>query len=138
METKQRIQTLLKNTKLAVIATIGKNAPESAVIEFGHTEDFVLVFDTFQSSRKYKNLKNNPHVSFVIGWDTNITVQYEGVAKEVTGKEKEKYQKLYWEKNPNAKRWENREGITYFKVDPKWIRYSDLNKDPWDIQEITF
>ena len=72
----------------------------------------------------------------MIGWDENITVQYEGEASELKGEEMNKYKEIYFEKNPRAKKWEEREGITYFKVVPKWIRYSDLNKNPWEIFEI--
>lgn len=137
MTTKELISNLLQNTKLAVISTIGDPAPQSAVIEFGSTEELEIIFDTYTTSRKYQNLQKNPNVTFVIGWDENITVQYEGVAKELTGEEKKTYQKIYWQKNPEAQRWESREGITYFKATPRWIRYSDLNQDPWDVQEIT-
>ena len=74
-------------------------------------DDLELIFDTFTSSRKYKNLQKNNNVSFVIGWDDNITVQYEGIAQEVKGEEAEKYKQIYWEKNPEAKRWASKEGI---------------------------
>lgn len=138
MDNKKIILNFLKNQPLAVISTVDGNKPESAVLEFGQNDNLELIFDTFTSSRKYKNLQNNKQVSFVIGWDENITVQYEGLAEELTGKDIKLYQELYWEKNKDAKRWEKREGITYFKVVPTWIRYSNLNKDPWDVFEITF
>lgn len=138
MDTKECILRLLKKTKLAVISTIGDLAPESAVLEFGETEDLELIFDTLNSSRKYKNLKRNKHVSFVIGWDENITVQFEGHAKELSDSELKEAKEIYFAKNPEAKRWEAREGITYFSVSPKWIRYSDLNKTPWDVEELRF
>ncbi len=135
--TKEEILNFIKKQKLAVISTVGPdNKPESAVLEFGESGEFELIFDTYDHSRKFKNLQTNRNVSFVIGWDENITVQYEGIAEEVFGENKEKYQKLYWMKNPMAERWASRKGITYFKVTPKWIRYSDLNKHPWDITEI--
>lgn len=134
---KQTALDFIKNHKLAVISTVGANSkPESAVLEFGETEELELIFDTYTTSRKYKNLQINKNVSFVIGWDDDITVQYEGIAAEVRGEEATKYKQVYWSKNPKAERWESREGITYFKVTPKWIRYSDLNKDPWDVFEI--
>ncbi len=79
------------------------------------------------------SLRKNP---FVIGWDENITVQYEGEASELKGEKLNKYKEIYFKKNPRAKKWEGREGITYFKIIPKWIRYSDLNKDPWEVFEI--
>lgn len=83
-------------------------------------------------------MQQNNNVSFVIGWDENITVQYEGIAKEVKGEEAIKYKQIYWNKNPEAKRWETKEGMTYFKTIPKWVRYSNLDKDPWEVFEITF
>ena len=138
MDNKQIIFDFIKKQKLAVISTVGvDNKPESAVLEFGETEELELIFDTFTSSRKYKNLQTNKNVSFVIGWDEDITVQYEGVAEEIRGEDAKKYKQAYWDKNPKAKRWELREGIVYFKATPKWIRYSDLNKDPWDIFEVS-
>lgn len=137
MDKKQIILDFIKKQKLAIISTVDSDCkPESAALEFGETDDLELVIDTFTSSRKYKNLQTNKNVSFVIGWDENITVQYEGVAEEVKGEAAMKYKEAYWFKNPDAKRWETREGITYFKVTPKWIRYSDLNKDPWVVFEI--
>ncbi len=132
----QKILDFIKKQKLAVISTVVGGKPESAVLEFGETDKLELIFDTFTSSRKYKNLQTNKNVSFVIGWDENITVQYEGMAEELIGEEAKKYKQEYWTKNPKAKRWETKEGITYFRVIPTWIRYSDLNKDPWDIFEI--
>lgn len=136
MNHKKIIFDFIKKQKLAVISTIGDFKPESAVLEFGETEDLELIFDTLTSSRKYKNLKVNKDVSFVIGWDENITVQYEGEAEEIKGEKAKKYKQTYWIKNPKAQRWEANKEITYFKVTPKWVRYSDLNKNPWDVFEI--
>ncbi len=138
MDTGDLIRELLLKTKLAVISTVGEVSPESAVLEFGQTDTLELVFDTLNTSRKYKNLQRNPNVSFVIGWDDSITIQYEGTAREVRGDELEKCKDIYFLKNPEAKKWANKEGINYFLVSPRWIRYSDLNKHPWDIKELTF
>jgi len=133
------ILKFIKGQKLCVVATISpENKPQSAVVEFGQTDNFEIILDMYNTSRKYKNMKANPSISLVIGWDQNITVQYEGIAQELSGEEKTKYQKLYWAKNPEAKRWADREGIVYFKIIPKWIRYSDLNVHPWKISEYSF
>ena len=138
MDDKKLILDFIKKQKLAVISTISpKNIPQSAVLEFGETNDLEIIVDMFISSRKYKNLQTNPNVSLVIGWDENITVQYEGIAEELIGDKATYYKNVYWKKNPEAKRWESQEGITYFKITPKWIRYSDLRKHPWEIKEIT-
>jgi len=136
MDKKKIILDFIRKQKLAVLATVGDVVPESSVLEFGETNNLEIILDMFVSSRKYKNMKKNPNVSLVIGWDENITIQYEGVAEELKRGKKVKYQQIYWMKNPTAKRWADKEGITYFKITPKWIRYSDLNNHPWKIFEI--
>lgn len=134
---KQQVLEFIKKHKIAVISTVGPdNTPEAAVIEFGETDKLELIFDTLSPYRKYKNLQNNKHVAFVIGWDENITVQYEGIAEELKDKDTQMYKQAYFAKNPEAKRWESREGIVYFKVTPTWIRYSDLRKHPWEVIEL--
>ena len=136
---KSDILEFIKKHSLTVIATSSlNNEPEAAVIEFGETNDFEIIFDTFTSSRKYKNLKENPRAAFVIGWDEDVTVQYEGIAEELSGETLERYQEAYFKKNPSAEKWANREGVVFFRVVPRWVRYSDLNKDPWEIHEFTF
>lgn len=134
---KRVILNFIKRHEIGIIATLNtNNLPEAAVVEYGETNDLELIFDTFTSSRKYRNLLQNPRVALVIGWDDNITIQYEGETVELKGEELERCKGSYFRKNPRAKKWENREGITYFKVTPHWIRYSDLNKDPWKIFEL--
>lgn len=139
MDKRKLILDFIKKQNLAVLSTVTpENTSQSAVLELGETDDLEIIFDTFSSTRKYRNIKQNNNVSLVIGWDENITVQYEGLAEELLGEEKEKYKKIYFKKNPKAQRWENKPGMTYFKVKQTWIRYSDLNKHPWEIHEITF
>ncbi len=139
MDKKKIILDFIKKHKIAVIATVSpENKPEAAVVEFGETDDFELIFDADKDSRKMQNIRKNNYVAFVIGWDEDITIQYEGEAYEISDNELGDYKGMYFAKNPNAKKWEKVEGIKFFKVSPKWIRYSDLNKDPWDIFEIEF
>ncbi len=139
MDKKKFILNFVKHHKIAVISTVNtKGNPQSAVVEFGETNSLELIFDTFSNSRKYINLKQNPNVSFVIGWDEDKTVQYEGKALELSDKELLKYQKIYFAKNPRARKWQNVEGIKFFKVLPKWIRYSDVSSSPWKVFEVNF
>lgn len=120
-----------------VIATIGDDFPESAVVEFGN-ENFTLVFDTNKASRKYRNLTRNPKCSVVIGWDENKTLQYDGIVSEIKDDELLHYKSVYFEKNPEAQKWEKDKNIAYFKIEPAWVRFTDLNHDPWAITELQF
>lgn len=134
--TSKEILKFIKEHSLAVIATVNQeNKPEAAVVEFGEFADLTIIIDTLKSSRKYKNLLKNENVAIVIGWDENITVQIEGTAKELSGKEFERAKQIYFIKNPRAKKWADNPDIVYYAIKPTWIRYSDLNQHPWLIEE---
>ena len=137
MSVKQLITELLEKETLAVISTVSSNnTPQAAVVEFGQTDKLELIFDTFSGSRKYQNLLHNNQVAVVIGWDNNVTVQYEGLATELAGDELAQYKSIYFQKNPDAKRWDKYPDIKHFKITPTWIRYSDLSHKPWTVLEL--
>lgn len=137
---KKFIYGFIHKHKIAVLSTIYENnTSESAVVEFGETEDLEIIFDTLHPSyRKYKNLKKNPSVSMVIGWDEDQTVQYEGNALEIEGEDKEKAKAVYFKKNLDSAKWDSHPEIKYFKVIPKWIRYSDYSQKPYKIITLDF
>lgn len=136
---KQKIFDVLKKHRLGVISTVtAEGKPESALIGFNFFENFELTFGTFQTFRKYKNIKHNPHIAFVIGWDDDMTVQYEGTAYELTVEELEKYQGKYLEKYPGAKKFISNSEERFFKVVPDWIRFTNLSEQPEEVFEIKF
>jgi uncharacterized pyridoxamine 5'-phosphate oxidase family protein len=125
--------------KYAVLSTVtANNDPESALVGFAVTHDLKIIFDTLSTSRKYKNLVLNPSVAFVIGWDNEQTLQYEGTARIPAENELDAILEVYFNVFPDGKqRKENWKDIAYFYVDPRWIRYSDFN-NPQYIEEIRF
>jgi uncharacterized pyridoxamine 5'-phosphate oxidase family protein len=137
--TKEDVLTFIKTKKHTVISTCGKNhQPEAAVIGFGETDEFELIFGTYRTSKKYKNLKENNKVAFVIGWDEDfITVQYEGIATELEPSETERYTSLFFKKLPSAESYSSHPDQTFWKVKPVWFRYSDLSEDEEKIFEYT-
>lgn len=125
--------------KLATIATVNAaGKPEAAVIGFGQTEKLELVFGTDNSSRKYTNILSNPEIAFVIGWENNQTMQYEGTVRELSNDEISLVQENYWSKNLHAEKHHKNPGERYFIVSPKWIRHTDLSVDPWIVTEMRF
>ena len=136
---KAAILDFIKTNKLAVVSTVDKEGiPQSAVVEFGELEDLTIIIDTLKSSRKYKNLETNKNVSIVIGWDDDITVQINAIAYELSSDELNKAKKAYFKKNKRAKKWGKMPEIAYFVFKPNWIRYSDVSKKPWLIEELSF
>jgi nitroimidazol reductase NimA-like FMN-containing flavoprotein (pyridoxamine 5'-phosphate oxidase superfamily) len=136
--TQQELIDYISARQFMTIATFGEEFPESACVEFG-SDGLTIILDTNRTSRKFKNIQNNPKVSLVIGWENECTVQYEGIATLLEeGPELKHLKQVYFKKSPEAQKWENTEGNVYFKIEPKWVRYTDLNVSPWDISVFKF
>jgi len=137
--TKEFVYNFIRQHNLAVISTLSKdNKPEAALVGFAVSQDLEIVFDTVKTSRKYKNILQNPSVAVVIGWDNETTVQYEGIATELSGDTAAYYKEIYFEVYKDGReRAETWPHIVHFKIVPKWIRYSDFNEGG-SIEEMKF
>jgi general stress protein 26 len=137
--TKEFVYNFIRQHNLAVISTLSKdNKPEAALVGFAVSQDLEIVFDTVKTSRKYKNLLQNPSVAVVIGWDNETTVQYEGAATELGRDDAAYYKEIYFEVYKDGReRAETWPDIVHFKITPKWIRYSDFNEGG-GIEEMLF
>ncbi len=110
-------------------------APQAAVIGVAVTDRWELLFDTVTQSRKHQNLVKNPRVAFVIGWEHERTVQYEGIAEIPTEAELPDVQAYYFDRFPDGPTRQTWPGLVYWRVRPTWIRYSSFNVNPPIIQE---
>lgn len=135
--TKAELYTFLASNRLGVVSSLGKDGePQSALIGIAVTTDLELVFDTVKSSRKYGNLVSQRACSFVIGWQGEATVQYQGKAQELGGAELAIYKQVYFAAFPDGPEREQWPGIAYFVVRPAWIRFSDYGHRPPRIEEM--
>lgn len=137
---KEIIYEFLKNHKLGIVSSINADGkPESALVGIAVSEQLEIIFDTVKSSRKYRNINANPHVSFAIGWNNETTIQYEGEAMVLGDDESsDLYREMYYRAWPDGKeRTANWSGLVHLKVAPKWMRYSNFN-EPVKIEEISF
>ena len=133
MNQKKIISNFISSQMLGVVATINKKGkPEATLIAVTELDNLELVFGTYNTSRKYRNLINDPSVAIVIGNDVEeaVTVQYEGIAEELFGEELERCRSLHIKKHPTSEKYAFMEEERFFKVKPNWIRYSDLHADP--------
>ena len=129
----------LDSCSLGVVSTLGSDgAPQSALVGIAVTPELEIVFDTVQRSRKFTNLMRDSRASLVAGWQDEITVQYEGTARRISSSELGHYHQVYFRKFPDGPARLNWEGITYFVVTPRWIRYSDYHRSPPQIVEFAF
>lgn len=132
-----KLVKFLDGHNLVAISTFGEEYPEVAIVEFAN-DGLEIIIDMYDSSRKYANIRRNPKVALAIGWDENVTLQYEGEAEQLRGDELQACQQKYIEKIPEAAKWATTPGIVYFVIKPKWIRLTDLNQHPWHVEEFTF
>jgi len=126
--TKTELLQFLQRQRLGVLATVSPaGEPESAVVGIAVSGQFEIVFDTLDTTRKVTNLRVNPRIAFVIGWDEEITVQLEGLADEPRGHDLHRLKEIYFGVYPDGRGRQSWKGITYFRVRPHWARYSDFN-----------
>jgi pyridoxine/pyridoxamine 5'-phosphate oxidase len=121
--------TFLKRHRYAVQASVhATGAPQAAVVGVAVTDELELVFDTLGDTRKAENLRRDPRVALVVGWDDAQTVQLEGVADEPPGDELARLKCAYFAVFPDEREREEWPGISYFRVRVTWARYSDFRE----------
>src|SRR5688572_26048503 len=96
----------IREHRLAVQASISATeSPQAAVVGFAITDQFEIVFDTVESTRKAQNLRRNPRLALVIGGmaaGDERTVQLEGIADEPTGSERARLTAVYYTVYPDG------------------------------------
>lgn len=120
----------IKSRPIGVLATInGEGLPEASAMAISQTDKLELIFQTPNTTRKYANLQQNPHVAVVFGWgqDNYITVQYEGTAREVTDNaEREQLVPIHIANSADSKPYVGLPGNKFFIVTPTQVKYSDI------------
>jgi pyridoxine/pyridoxamine 5'-phosphate oxidase len=122
---------LIKAKRLAVVSTVdASGAPESALVGFALTAARDIVFDTLASSRKAANLAVRPETAVVVGWDDDISVQIEGMARRPQGEALADVKAAYFATWPDGRSREGWPDIAYFAIRPVWLRYSRFAGPP--------
>jgi hypothetical protein len=140
--TRAAVLEFMRCHSLAVQASVSAaGAPQAAVVGFVVTDDFEIFFDTVDTTRKVANLRCNARCSLVIGGmldGDERTVQVDGTADEPQGADLERLKQIYLGRFPNGLDRQHWRGLTYVRVRPQWLRFSDFNQSPPAITEFTF
>ena len=132
---KKKLYEFMRARPLAVIATAdGEAKPEAALIDVAVTEDLEVIFETTTATRKIANLRHNPRVALVVGWDSDQTLQIDGLAEEPDGQALERVRGCYLFTFPEKTSHQNWPGNCYFLVRPLWIRFSNYHS-PRTVEE---
>ena len=131
----------MRQERYAVQASVSAvGTPQAAMVGVVVSDEFEVFFDALGSSRKTVNLRQNAVAALVLGPVTSAaerTVQLEGMANEPTGAELDRFLELYFARFPQGRERRNWPGMTYWRVTPTWLRYSDYSVEPHDIREYT-
>ncbi len=122
------VSKFLDENSTCVLASVNADgAPQAATVGFSHGSDFSILVATNEKTRKYQNLQNNSNVAIVVSVTAPRTVQYEGVAKEVSTEELGERLERHFTKVPMAKKMSGESGQRYFLVTPTWLRFTDFS-----------
>ena len=134
--TLEEVFDIARRKRFLVVSTLSESgAPEAALMGFAVTQANEIVFDTMSTSRKAVNLERNPKAALVIGWDDNVSLQIEGVARRPAGDDLMSAKAAYFHAWPDGRARENWPDIAYVVVKPKWVRYSNYAAGPPVVEE---
>lgn len=147
MITRKDLVEFMRENPLVTAATISADgAPQAALLGVATSDQLELVFDTVDNSRKFGNVLRDGRIAvvfgaaggYVSGSHDERTVQYQGVADVPSGDELKRVQEeTYFKQFPDGRarlKWAH---ITYVRVRPVWMRYSNYNVNPPEIVEVS-
>jgi tRNA (adenine37-N6)-methyltransferase len=135
--TPAELLAFLRDHRLAVQASTSASGPQAAVVGFAVSDRLEIVFDTLDTSRKLANLRINPRIELVVGWDQEQTAQIAGIADEPTGEDLARLKDVYFAAVPDGVERQSWKGITYVRVRLTWARYSDFRGSQARVVELT-
>jgi hypothetical protein len=134
------LRTFLRQERYAVQSSRSLHGVQAAVVGIAVSESFEIFFDTVGTTRKAVNLRRDPAVALVVGStsaEASSTLQIEGLADEPEGVELERLLNLYLAKFPDGRGRRGLPDLTYFRIRPTWMRWSNFATDPPEIVEFT-
>lgn len=123
---RQALYAWISRQQIAVVSSVSiDGAPQSAVVGVAVTPDLELIFDTLDTTRKYRNIQRDDRVSAVL-WAGEATAQIEGKARILAGRKLAEYQAIYFDAFPDGRARQTWPGIAYVCITPHRIRFSDF------------
>lgn len=127
-KTRKLAEKFLKSHIYCTIATCTSSIPHAAVVMYA-SEGLDIYFFTGKSTKKLKNIKQNPNIAVVVEGKRFLffpqAIEIQGRAEILSGKDEEIAKKLYFSRmKPEfiaAKKLALRREITWIKVTPEKI-----------------
>lgn len=114
-----------------VIATVNADGkPEAATVGFSHDEKMCIVVGTNGKTRKAVNLETNQSIALVVGFEGVRTLQFEGIAKQLSQQELSSRLEQHFKKIPSVRSFSKDSNQRYYLITPTWLRFTDYTKKP--------
>jgi nitroimidazol reductase NimA-like FMN-containing flavoprotein (pyridoxamine 5'-phosphate oxidase superfamily) len=137
--TREALFAFLSRQRYGVVSTShADGSSQSALVGIAVAPSLEIYFDTVETTRKAENFRREPRVSLVIGWENEQSAQLEGVADEPKGAALADLKRIYYAAWPDGPTRESWRGITWVRVVPTWMRFSDFNRAGDAVQEMRF
>ncbi len=120
------VRNLLASQKFAVLSTQEQDHPYLNLVAFAEASDLrTILFATSRATRKYGNLSSNAGVALLVDNRSNdaedireaMAVTIIGVALEVPDSERERFERVYLEKQPHMEEFLSSPSTALIKVD---------------------
>jgi len=124
-----KVFEVFERNPTCVLARVNvESGASAATVGFSYDDDLSLVIATNAATRKCEDLRQNPKCAVVVSTEFPATVQYEGVAREITAEELGDRLEKHFERVPAAKRLVG-DDQAYFLITPTWLRYRNLGDE---------
>ena len=134
---KREVLDVMSRHWYCVLSTVDEQGkPESAIVGFSQNKELKLIVGTSSVSRKYANLRRNPHVAVVIG-DERAEVQYEGAARQLDKAELDRLLEEHFEKLPGTAKYLEDPDQVWLLIAPAWLRLT-VHEAPDRVEEMRF
>lgn len=121
----------------AVVATRGPDGlAHAATLGVAITDQAEFILELSVHSQKYANIRDFPQVALKVGADEPITVESEGIADVLTGAERDRCVRFYFQQFPDGRERALKPDITHIRIRPRWVRVNDLSPESYGIQEV--
>src|SRR5262249_25428954 len=137
----EELLQFLREHRLVVEASVSPSlGAQAAVMGFAISDEFEIIFDTLDSTRKVVNLRQNPRLAFVIGGlhpGDERTAQYEGVADEPSGAELDRLTEIYYRGYPDGRARRSLAGLVCVRVPATSVRFCHYNVSAPQLGELS-
>lgn len=122
----ERVGELLRGQRFAALATNAAQAPYLNLVAFAVSEDLrSVVFSTMRATRKFSNLRNDPHVAMLFDDRTNeetdlqqaVAATAVGAGEVVEGEERERCASLLLTRHPHLASFVSSPDCAIIRVD---------------------